>query len=290
MKNKEKKYLKIKNVFKIFLIIIISILIYARFIGTSGLKVKEYYIKNESVPESFNGFKIVQFSDLHFGMTTDFKSLDNIIKKINNLNPDLVIFTGDLIDKNLKLSKKDTTKLIEYLSNINANIKKIGVKGNHDYNKNNDFNKIMYESGFEILCNSYDLIYYKGLEPIYIAGFPSSIKEQYDIEATFNYFTTLTENDIKPNYIITLMHEPDNIDDLLDKNINLVLAGHSHNGQIRLPFVGALITPAGSKKYYDEYYKVSNTDLYISSGIGTSSMKFRFNNRPSINFYRLSNK
>ena len=68
------------------------------------------------------------------------------------------------------------------------------------------------------------------------------------------------------------------------------MAGHSHNGQVRLPFIGAIVKNQGAKKYYNEYYKIKNTDLYISGGIGTSTLPFRLFNRPNINFYRLRSK
>ena len=84
------------------------------------------------------------------------------------------------------------------------------------------------------------------------------------------------------------MHEPDNIKYTSD--FDLVLAGHSHNGQVKLPYIGAIFTPNGSKKYYDEYYKVNKSDLYISGGLGSSILNLRFFNKPSINLYRITNK
>ena len=99
----------------------------------------------------------------------------------------------------------------------------------------------------------------------------------------------LNDSEIKPNYSILMMHEPDFIDDIDNSKFNLVLAGHSHNGQVRLPLIGALYTPIKAKKYYDEFYKIKNTNLYISSGIGVSQINFRLFNRPSFNLYRLTN-
>ena len=87
-----------------------------------------------------------------------------------------------------------------------------------------------------------------------------------------------------------IMHEPDFIDDFEINNFDLILAGHSHNGQVRLPFIGAIIKPNGAHKYYDSHYKIHNTDLYISSGLGTSIIDVRLFNKPSFNFYRLTNK
>lgn len=285
---KEEKKKKHHYFFKLLFLIIISLVLYSRYISTTGLIVKEYIVKDSKLPSNFIGFKIVHFSDLHFGTTVSFKELENIVNEINKLKPNIVVFTGDLIDKDTELNKDNTEKFISLLSKIDADVKKLAVKGNHDYNKNNSFDVIMESSGFIILNNSYELVYYKGLTPIYIAGFPSSIKEQYNIQNTFSYYDTLTEQSIIPEYKIVLMHEPDNIDKLNDYNINLALAGHSHNGQVRIPFVGAIIIPKGSKIYYENHYKVNNTELFVSSGIGTSGIKFRFNNKPSINFYRLS--
>ncbi len=92
------------------------------------------------------------------------------------------------------------------------------------------------------------------------------------------------------HYTIVLAHEPDQILDIKNYNFNLFLAGHSHLGQIRLPLIGAIYTPKGSKKYYDEHYKVNNADMYINGGIGTSVIEFRLLNKPSINLYRFYTK
>ena len=96
----------------------------------------------------------------------------------------------------------------------------------------------------------------------------------YDIETT-------------NNYKIALIHEPDAIDNILDKNYNLVLSGHSHGGQVRIPFVGPISTVNGAKKYYEEYYRVNDTNLYVSYGLGNTKYNLRYFNRPSFNLYRL---
>jgi len=107
------------NKLKIFLIVIIIILtlvvctiLYSRYIGTSGIEVKERKIVNSKLPESYKGLKIVHLSDIHYGKTINKKKLNKIIDKINLIKPDLVVFTGDLIDTDTKI----TNKLIEELS------------------------------------------------------------------------------------------------------------------------------------------------------------------------------
>ena len=274
---------------KIIILVIVAVLLltslvlWSRFISTSGLIVKEYLIENSEIPQSFDGLKIVHFSDLHFGRCIYEKELRNVVDKINYLKPDIVVFTGDLIDRDTKNTSDIKNILVKYLSQIDSKLEKYAIIGNHDY-KNDYYTSIMEESGFIILNNSYDLVYNGDLKPIFIGGLGNYSYKKSDIDTTLSYFNDKV-NDL---YKIILVHEPDVVDDLKNKNINLVLAGHSHNGQIVLPLIGPVYTPKYSKKYYSPYYKVGNTDLFISSGIGCSGISFRLLNKPSINLYRFS--
>ena len=84
-----------------------------------------------------------------------------------------------------------------------------------------------------------------------------------------------------------LLHKPDDIDNI-QNSFNLVLAGHSLNGQINIPILKKVFLKDGSKKYYNGHYVVNGNNLYVSNGIGTTSFKYRFNNKPSINLFRLT--
>lgn len=273
-----------KNIFVIFFLIIVAILLWSRFISTRGLITKEYGIINNKIPASMNGLKIVHFSDLHFGRTIDEKGLKNIVKKINNLKPQIIVFTGDLIDKDVVLTKEKKESIIKILQNLNSEIDSYAVLGNHDYEKE-DSKEILINSNFNILEDNYQLIYYKSTTPILLVGLKSSIKEHPNFDNAIKDLT-IESSEL---YKIVLAHEPDQLNNLKDYSIDLMLAGHSHNGQVRLPFVGAIIKPIGAKIYYDEFYQIDETKLYISSGIGTSEINFRFFNKPSINLYRLYN-
>ena len=279
-----------KKVIIILVIIILTIslcLLYSRFIATKGLKIKEYKVVNSKITDSYHGLKIIHLTDIHYGSTINEKELNNIVDKVNEIKPDIVVMTGDLIDERLSYDK-DT--IINCLSKIEAKLGKFAVSGNHDIPLD-DYNYIVKESGFTSLDNKYELIYSKSNEPIIISGIgygdeDIGIKtEQFD-----KYISELKTDDIKPIYSILLVHEPDTVDNLDLNKYDLILAGHSHAGQVRLPIIGKLYTPEGAKKYYDEYYKINNTDLYISSGLGTSLYKFRLFNKPSFNFYRITNK
>lgn len=286
---------KSKKVFKVLFIIIFFILLvflYSRFIGTKGLVVKEYKLINTSFVDNFYGLKIIHISDLHYGETTNETDLKQIIEKINTLKPDVVIFTGDLYSNGLEEDAKN--ELIANLKDITVSIKKYAIKGNQD---DESWNEVMKESDFIDLNNNIDIIYNNNNNSsILIAGVNTnddineSIKKIDNLLKSDNNQETNSDVMSKFSYKILLLHEPDKILDFDYNNYDLILAGHSHNGQIRLPFIGALYTPDGSKKYYDEFYDLGNTKLYISSGIGTSKLKLRLFNRPSINLYRLTNK
>lgn len=273
----------------VIILIISGLLLYSRFIATSGLNVKEYKVVNDKIIDEYHGLKIVHLSDIHFGSTITENDLDHLVNKVNELNPDIVVITGDIIDERISYDKNI---LINYLKQIQSKLGKFAISGNHDLPLD-DFNSIVEESGFTNLDNTYKLIYANSSKPIIISGISSNYSDSSNIgtkTAEFDSYIANLTDDIKPIYSILLIHEPDFIDSLNIDNYDLILAGHSHGGQVKLPLIKKLYTPYGAKKYYDEYYKINQTDLYISSGLGTSKLKFRLFNRPSINFYRITNK
>lgn len=281
-----------KIIFKlfIFLFIITLILLYSYFIATQGLKVKEYKVISNKITENFHGLKIVHISDLHYGRTFKEKNLKKLTEKINVIKPDIVVLTGDLLDKDITLNNKEQKKLINGLYNIKAKLNKYAINGNHDY-KFDYWEEIIEKSEFVNLNDNFDLIYNEGYEPIIINGMSTNLHGKKSIadklENINNFFNTEENIELSNNFKIMIMHEPDFIEDFNYQEYDLILAGHSHRGQVRLPFIGALILPPGAKKYYEEFYKLDKTSLYISSGLGTSNIDFRFLNRPSINFYRI---
>lgn len=268
----------------ILILMIIGLYSYMHFIGTKGLVVRECKVVNSKLPESFHGFKIVHFSDLHYLSTVNKNDLKNMVTTINKLKPDVVVFTGDLTDSEIEVSNNDLNDMIELFNKIKVTTGLYAIKGNHDYS-NNNFDLVFSQTDFKVLDNSYDLIYYHDTIPILITGIGSDLQGDMDIGKAYSY------NETDNIFTISLLHEPDYIDDILLTNqVDFALSGHSHNGQVRLPFIGALQSVEGAKKYKDSYYKINNTDLYISGGMGTSIFKIRFFNRPSINFYRLVEK
>lgn len=272
----------LKKILFIIVSLIIIITLYATLIGTKIIDIKEYKVESTILPESFHGLKIVQFSDIHYGTSINKKQLDNIVNKINELKPDIIIFTGDLIDKNITPTEDIKNELIESLSNLECSLYKYAIYGNEDL-LNDSYKEIITTSNFTLLENSSTLLYYKDTTPIEITGYNP-------IETSPNYtiLTNLVDDQDTTNYYkIVLTHEPDSVDKFINYNPNLILSGHTLGGTIKLPFLKPLFLPENTNNYYEDYYKLKEADFYISNGLGTSGINGRLFNHPSISLYRL---
>ena len=279
---KEKRKQIILFIFKLTFIIVLLFSIfylYTKYISTSRIIVKEKRIVSDKLPNSFNGSKIIQFSDLYYGSTIYIKETNNIVKQINKRKPNLVLFTGNLIDKSYKFNDGEKEKLIESLSNISSTIGKYAILSDED---TDDSKTILKQSGFIFLEDTSELIYNNNNEPI-LLSFLSN-----DVNKAFEYYNN--ENNNKNIFNILLLKNPDDIDKVSKYNIDLALSGKSLNGQICLYSDLCFVKVDGAKKYYKEHYRVNNIDLYISSGLGSPNTNFRFMARPSINFFRLAVK
>ena len=267
----------------IIILILALCFIFAKYVGPDGLKVREYRIESTVLTKNFSGLKVIHFSDLLYGSTTDMNDVKEMVNHINILKPDIVIFTGDLVSEDIKLNDTDKNKLTEYLSSINAKVGKYAIYGDADY-KLNSYESIMTKSSFKILNNTYEEIFYKTDESMYIVGLPSSIKEKIDLEKSFEFYS-----DENRKYTIVMLHEGKSIKYLDESTyeVDLILGGHSLNGSVRLPFIGGIILDDEVYKYHKEHYEKGITNIYISGGLGTNEYKYRLFNKPSFNLYRL---
>lgn len=276
--DEKKKISPIRRFFFTMILIFALIIVYGIYIGTTGLLLNEYSI-NDNIPNSYNNFKIVHFSDIHYGKTINKKELKKIINKINNTKPDIIIFTGDLIDQTKIPTQEEISFITFELAKLESNYGKYYISGDHDI-KFESYDKVMEDAGFTSLNDSYDIIYNKSNETIFISGI--------NYKSTGEYLKDLNYEEL-PSYKMVIMHTPDSYDNVKDYNFNLSLAGHSLNGTVNIPFVGGVYKVDGAKKYTKSYYKINNTNFYISGGIGTDDFQFRLFNRPSFNLYKLKN-
>lgn len=262
----QKRMKKIVKVISIILIISLTILSYGMFIGSRYTFVNEHKITDKKIPNSFHGLKIVQISDLLYPSLKS-NDLDKLTKKINELKPDILVFTGNIKRNNYELTKKDITTLNKFFNSLNSNIKKYAIYGNND----NDNLKLIFENtNFLILDNQEDIIYNGENESIKIIGFKAKKLD----------FSNITESN---DYTICLLSNPDKITKV-SNTCQVVFSGETLGGEIKLPFTKGL----DNHTYYKNYYLINQTKLYINNGLG-NNYNLRLFNHPSINFYRLTN-
>ena len=130
------KFSKIKILSMILIIVLLAgFYLYARYLGIKGLQTHEYNIMSEDIPNEFNGFTIAQFSDFLYGGTTDIDTLSNLVDKINDYKPNVLVFTGDLIKSDYTLNEDEQNKIIEVLNKLNVEQNKFYILGDTDVDK-----------------------------------------------------------------------------------------------------------------------------------------------------------
>jgi predicted MPP superfamily phosphohydrolase len=256
----------------ILIMIALGLYVYARYIEPNLLMVNRVALENNKLA---NPLKIVFFGDTHLGEFADINRLNEIVDKINAENPDLVIFTGDLIDSKTAFTV-DPEAISQSLSKIHATYGKYSVIGNHEYalTKTYNYKDLMNDSGFEVLRNDWlDLSEIN----VRILGLDDAFSGEPD--------TNLGDQALDGAYNIMMTHEPDIVDHMSLDNVQLVLAGHTHGGQISLPFSIVKILPANGKKYVKGLFSLGSegqTKLFVTKGTGMTTLPFRFMNVPEI--------
>lgn len=265
-KGKSKKKLKLK--FKIVLIIIFIIL-YSMFIGTNFIITKEFKVSSNKIDKKTHGLKILHFSDLNYGSSLNVRKLKELIKKINDCKPDIVIFSGDLIYDNYKITENEEKEITQYLKDIKCELGKYYITGESD---KKEYISLLNGSDFINLEDGEQLIYKSKNTPILLTS-KNKAKTFMDNNKDFQY------------YKILVIHNPDDFDEMKNLNFDLVLAGHTLNGSINIPKLKNILIDSEYKK---SYYKINNTRMYINPGIGTKRIKARLFNHPKIYLFRLN--
>lgn len=250
--------------------------------GNTALELNTYTVSSAKLPESFDGYRIAHVSDLH--NTEMGKDNEKLLAMLRDADPDMIAITGDLIDS------RDTD--IEIALQFVREAVKIApcyyVTGNHEA-RVNEYGALkagMEAAGVTVLEDVKTKISMEGETITLIGVNDPSYQTDYlfgDSETVMN--TKLedlhTEHD---GFTILLSHRPELFDTYVDQDIDLVLSGHAHGGQFRLPFIGGLVAP--NQGLFPEYdagiYTEDNTNMLISRGVGNSILPFRINNRPEV--------
>ncbi|PWK13057.1 metallophosphoesterase [Tumebacillus permanentifrigoris] len=242
------------------------------------IELRRVRIQLPSLPTAFHGLRVVHVTDTHVGGGFfDAGDLQDVIDRVNALDPDVVCFTGDLVDD--QYDRMDD--IARALGTCKARYGKYAILGNHDFRQRDQVLQAFTEGGFEALVNRSVVIEAQGQE-LYIAGLDDFLKGKADVEKAIA--------GIPPDRcIVLLVHEPDLADRIAQYPIALQLSGHSHGGQVRLPFYGPILTPSMGKKYVEGLFAIGSNgfQLHVSRGIGTQTLPVRFFCRPDISVLTL---
>jgi uncharacterized protein len=235
-------------------------------------------IKN--LPGSFHGYRIVQLSDIHLDEFTESFFLERIVRHVNTLAPDLVLLTGDFITHGsltFIAGNHAAHRCAEIISTLTAPLR-YAVLGNHDVAVNGPMViHALASRGTPVLVNQNVAIEKNG-DRLWLCGLDDPGTSHPDVGLAVP---------AKPDAPVILMsHEPDYADAVVEHPraplIDLILAGHTHGGQVRLPFAGPLILPPMGQIYPEGLYHLKNIQLYVNRGIGTVGLPFRLNCPPEI--------
>lgn len=260
------------------LIILLGIALFVVYAGfeTFKLKEKHYALKKEpqlKIKEGITGsVTIAHISDIHFSRFYSAKRFSKIVAAINRQSPDFILFTGDLVEDFRYWRKKDCSEIIQQLNTLQATHGKFAILGNHDYQSEGQHHvqELLIKGGFTLLDNQTISV-----KSISFSGIEDSQGGSPDYSIT----------PLPANFSILLLHEPDQVDQVQAlSSFDLVLAGHSHGGQLRLP--GINYQNHGSKKYWTGIYQLSDkTMLIVNTGIGTTGPPLRFRVVPEILYF-----
>jgi predicted MPP superfamily phosphohydrolase len=269
------------------------------FTGIFGLIIGKYLYKVNSIslnfnrlPKSFDGLKVVQFTDFHAGSFDWDNKVQEGLQMINDLKPDLILFTGDLVNNRLD----EALPYLDMLKDLKAKHGKFAILGNHDYGdyiqwdseeekqKNLDgFEEFYRNAGFKLLKNHFEKIEING-ESIVVAGVENwgsgRFPKHGDLDQTFK------EKD--PNlFTLLLSHDPDHWKEKIrahEQHVDLTLSGHTHGAQFGVPIPGGLWSPVSWRYDFWKglYTHTSGEQLYVNTGFGFLGYPGRINMPPEI--------
>ncbi len=242
-------------------------------------------LKIAKLPEAFHGYGVVQLSDVHLEEFTEPLFLQLIVHRINELAPDLVLLTGDFASfgpLSMEVSRNAILRCAEILKGIKCPLR-YAVLGNHDTTIGAQFVVDAFTAvGIPVLVNQHVPIERNG-QRFWLGGLddPGTAHPVLDL--------AVPKNPDGP--VILMCHPPDYADEVIrhprGSLVDVMLSGHTHGGQVRLPFLGPMVLPPMGQKYVAGFFRFNQMQLYVTRGIGTVGLPVRFNCPPEVTHFTL---
>jgi Predicted phosphohydrolases len=272
----------IKTIFLLILLavlVLVGIVCYSLFVEPHRLTTENVSISDSEISKDIT---IAVFADTHFASDSyTMKDFNKAVKAIEATDPDIIIFLGDLYD-DYDTYHDNVSEVEAALASLDAPLGKYAVFGNHDYGggAENHYEDIMSAGGFTVLKNkSVSLASYN----VNIVGIDDCL---------IGYGKPSVANDSAASaYNIVVCHEPDIVDKYANSPVDLMISGHTHGGQVKLPFYENRYLPSLGKEYISGKYNINNsadTTLYVNRGLGTTHMQVRFMSVPEVTCIKLS--
>ncbi|MDQ6693106.1 MAG: metallophosphoesterase [Chloroflexota bacterium] len=252
---------------------------YAREVEPAWVDVTHVRLALPRLAPQFNGYRIAQVSDIHMGDWMTREKLEQVIDLVNRQNADLIAFTGDFVTHE---AVPYITHFKEAFANLRSTDGVVAVLGNHDYWRDQRaLKQMLVETGIRELPNKHITLSREGAQ-LHIAGVD-------DVWMRLDRLDLVLDGLPDKGAAILMAHEPDFADASASTGrFDLQISGHSHGGQVVIPFVGLLRLPPMGTKYPLGLYKVGNMLQYTNRGVGMVRPHVRFNCRPEITLYELS--
>lgn len=267
-----------KQILRGFVIVILLIIVWIIWTNIN-ITTTNIIIKNEKVPDDFCGYKIAEIADLH-----NHQWGDKLITRIEKEKPDIIVIAGDFVDS----SHTDFDVAMDFIDEAKNIAPIYYVTGNHEAGLNNymELEKRMIDAGVHMMDDTREYIE-KDSSKINIIGIqdPDFVERDNFQGIQKSIVTTKLIPLLNQDYYnIVLCHRPELFDGYVETGADLVITGHAHGGQVRIPFVGGLIAPNQGlfPKYTEGVYHENGTDMVVSRGLGNSVIPVRINNMPEL--------
>ena len=267
-------------VFAVLAAILLALIIWIAW-GNTALELNTYTITSDRLPKVFDGYRIAHVSDLH--NTEIGEKNEKLLTMLRDAKPDMIAITGDLIDSR----NTDLEIALHFVQKAVKIAPCYYVTGNHEARvaQYSELKSAMKAAGVTVLEDAEVTITAEGEQLVLLGVNDPSFETDYllgDSETVMR--TKLAELHTAASFTVLLSHRPELFPIYAENKVDLVLSGHAHGGQFRLPFFGGLIAPnQGLFPAYDAgLYTDGNTNMSVSRGIGNSLFPFRVNNRPEV--------